>query len=218
MLRGNRYYHNGQLGMTRLLSVITAFPARALKWLALVGAHVACIASASLLPVSASLAGSSCQDAKKPIIAALDQQIAAIRKQWNATEGKGPKVMLGSCTQRLHKLDRPYYLCCKDYINWADMIEAMACLELKKFYLNKACSCSDRGGYSLDEALQDQTLEAYAAVTKLRKAATKAGIKNPVIHKYVTEAQEAVGCIQTSSIQTLRDIEKNISGLIQATP
>jgi hypothetical protein len=153
----------------------------------------------------------------KPIITELNKKIAAIRKQWNATPGTGPRVDLGSCTQRLHRLDGPYYLCCKDYGNWADMIEEMACLDLKKFYLKRACDCEDQGGYSLDEVLQDQTLEAYAAVSKLQKRALHHGIRDPAIRAYVAEARKLLVCIQIGSINGLRKIETKIKEHLDAS-
>lgn len=159
-------------------------------------------------------AAAPCKEEIKPIIKDLNRQIGVIRKQWNKTLGQGPKVELGSCTKRLHRLDGPYYLCCKDYSNWAPMIEAMACLELKKFYLSRACACNSRGGYSFDTALQDEAMEIHASIKHLQSLATKRGIRNPLIRNYVSEAQKALYCLQTGSLATLRSIERSLSQTI----
>lgn len=158
----------------------------------------------------------SCHSEIAPMIKALDERITAVRKS-EPKNGSGPQVNVGTCASRLRKL-AGNFLCCTTFQNTAPYWEEMSCLELKKFYLRQTCQCSSKGqDYSLDEALQDQALEAVAAAKKLRDRARSKGIANPIIREYVKSVDATVDCINMMTLGELRKtmavIEKLISNL-----
>ena len=124
--------------------------------------------------------------------------------------GTGPQVDVGPCASRLRALDGNL-LCCRTFANTASFWEEASCLELKVFYLEKACECGAQGSsYSTDDSVQDSFLKKYAEAKKLREVALNRGIANAVIREYLKRLQPAVDCINTNSVSLLNNAMKDL--------
>jgi hypothetical protein len=136
----------------------------------------------------------------------LYARIDAIRRS-QPSVGEGPQVNVGSCNSRLRKLFGNFEDL-RTYVNLAAYQEERSCLELKINYLRMACQCSKYGlTFSTNEAVQDQTLEAFSAVRRLEIRARNEGIRNPIINRIVTEAADRRDCYNLQTIEMLRDTE-----------
>ncbi len=153
----------------------------------------------------------ACQSEIYAATKTLREQAASLRAKVLLSKRTGPQVEVGSCATRLNKLFGPFpELCCTDYKSVVATLEEIACLELKMAQLKRSCDCADHGGYSFDEAVQDQTIELWAAVRLARDKAIARGIKNPIIRATVKEATKAYECIHDGSIAILRGALKTL--------
>lgn len=156
----------------------------------------------------------TCRQQIAPAIKEIDVTIQELFKTvpgW----GRGKQVSVGSCASRMKKL-AGNALCCSTFENTAAIWEEISCLKLKKYYLEKTCSCSTKGmAYSPDEALQDKTLEIAALAKKLKDKAIEHGITDAVISEYVSRISDAVDCVNLQSLETLRRTMNNIEEMIK---
>ncbi|ULO24241.1 hypothetical protein [Methylocystis sp. SB2] len=145
---------------------------------------------------------------------ALDARINELYREQPAI-GEGPQVDVGSCASRLRKL-AGNFLCCRIFANTAPIWEEISCLELKRFYVNKACSCNSRGvEYSQDEVLQDEAFETYSAAMKLRNRALEHGISNEFIQSYVSELHSTIDCINQRSLRIMNQLKAALEEAIE---
>jgi hypothetical protein len=164
----------------------------------------------------------------KTCIASIASEANAIQKRMDALQNSEPpyvdgqqKVEIGSCASRLDKLFKRNPIAfgptqgITAFENKAANLEERSCLQLKQDYLRQACECSRKGTtFSTDEAIQDQTLEAYAAVQKLEKEGRDKGIKNPIIKKIVSKAAEIRDCYNVQTIEILHQTENTLNGIL----
>ncbi len=164
---------------------------------------------------------STCEESIRSLIKTINERIAALMKN-EPPFVNGPQVQVGSCTSRLVKLYRVGVVSGPaDGVGLTTVASKVAnheersCLELKKGYLEKACKCAKQGlTFSADEAIQDQTLEAYAAVQKLEKRARDRSIRNPIINKIVMEAASVRDCFSIGTIETFRNTQKTLETIV----
>jgi hypothetical protein len=162
---------------------------------------------------------SKCSDSIRPEIKAIDERIAALEKAEPPFRG-GDQVLVGSCASRLAKLYRHGLVFgpgpgLTTVASKAANFEERSCLELKKAYLEKACKCTKQGmSFSTNEAIEDQTLEAYVEIQKLDKKWRDKAIKDPVINKIVTEAAKIRDCFNLQTVEILRDTEKKLERVL----
>jgi hypothetical protein len=155
-----------------------------------------------------------CQKSIRPIVKELTARMKALQASIPSF-GAGPQVQVGSCASRLKKL-AGNFLCCKTHQNTAHIWEEISCIDLKRHYLEKTCSCPQTtGGYTTDEILQDEAFEQYEVVKRLGKIALKKGISNKIIGEYIAGASKYVDCINYRSIERLREIERQLSDVIE---
>lgn len=158
-------------------------------------------------------AQASCYSDIVPALKNLSARIAVLHQSTPKT-GAGPQVEIGSCASRLRKL-AGNFLCCKTSANTAAIWEEISCLELKKHYLRKSCECSSSmGGYTTDEALQDSVLETYKSIMVLRALALKRAVPNKTIRLYVKGMSGVLDCINYQTLQTLKDVERQLTDII----
>lgn len=156
-------------------------------------------------------APTDCDKSLRATIKQIDAKLLALQKQEPPWE-PGPQVEVGSCTSRLHRLfGRGFGLSNTSIGKQVENREARGCLELKKAYLERACTCSSKGiTMSTDEAIQDQTLEAAAAVRNIEARAREHGIPNGRIRALVARAAEIRDCYNIQTIETLRTTEQSL--------
>ena len=95
--------------------------------------------------------------------------------------------------------------------------EEQSCLALKKEYLEQACKCTQRHlDYSFDDALHDQTFEAYSAIRKKEAEWRDKGILNEKINKWVAKAAEVRDCVNLQTLETLHSTEKALDLELQS--
>ena len=162
---------------------------------------------------------SDCDDAIIPQLRAIRKRIEQLSTE--EPDPKGGAVEEDSCSSRLHKLFGHGFgeLDVIPYANQVAIRAEWGCLQLKQEYLQQACKCTKRGlTFSEDEAIQDQTLEAYSAVKRLEEKARSKGIQNKVINAWVKKAGEVRDCYNLQTIEILRRTEHALERELALSP
>jgi hypothetical protein len=161
---------------------------------------------------------SDCDASLNKTSTAIDEKIRELEKQEPAWEN-GPDVEVGSCTSRLQKLFGKlgeFNLRVTSIAKQVANREARACLHLKREYLQNACKCIRKGiTISTEEVIQDQSIEAFAAVKRLEQRARDHGVQSGIIRDIVERASEIRDCHNLQTIETLRSTERALRDVLK---
>jgi hypothetical protein len=154
----------------------------------------------------------------------IGDQIRAINKKWELLDKANKSIKFvgkvakrGKCAETLLRIGAPAPFALPPDEAFKDAHEAISCLALDKWQLEQECKCGDRGlKFSRDESAETATLQAYKEVQALSRQATKIGIPNKAIQKYVDNANEVKSCFDMETVTLLRNAEHEIQLIINS--
>jgi len=153
-----------------------------------------------------------CRNGNQQEIKALDEQISVLRRRDPSTTG--PRTQPGPCAIRLQRIDGT-----AAYVSGpaeVDNLNEIACLELKKIYLRRACDCVARGvAFSSSDVVVDDALVAQTRLARAQREVRRRSIRNPAIRRWVDRASRVRDCYSEETVKVLNNTASALERLLE---